>query len=185
MVWSYRTTIVVTLCKKNFYGIWQAIYLNKNFGLRKRSTWYLPWYYVDQQGFLICNTLCVMHCEKNITESLKKTLIGEKDSRKTQGSHGLKGSQHTAVIVAHTGEKTKKFDFATSFVCAHKKKERGIRGCCAAVENSNSLCWPIAKNSSHGWKPERIEIQRLPCLYATSFAPLCTHNHEKKNSIYV
>ena len=45
----------------------------------------------------------------------------------TQGSHGLKGSQHTAAFVAHTGEKTRKPDFATSFVCAHKEREGSIR----------------------------------------------------------
>ena len=40
----------------------------------------------------------------------------------TQGSHGLKRSQHTAAFVAQTGEKTTKPSFATSPICAHKNE---------------------------------------------------------------
>jgi hypothetical protein len=39
---------------------------------------------VHQQGLLIRNTLDVMHCEKNITESLMKTIFGEKDTLKAR-----------------------------------------------------------------------------------------------------
>jgi hypothetical protein len=67
--------------------------------------------------------------------------------RYTEGSHGFTGSQHTAAFVAHTGEKTKKPHFVTSPIGAHKEREGGICGCCAAIENSNPLCGPIAEKS--------------------------------------
>jgi hypothetical protein len=44
----------------------------------------LTWNFLEQQGLLICNTLDVMHCEKNITESLMKFLFGEKDTLKVR-----------------------------------------------------------------------------------------------------
>ena len=37
-------------------------------------------------------------------------------------------------------------------------KRRKFCGCCAAAENSYTLCWPIAKNNSCECEPERIEI---------------------------
>ena len=40
--------------------------------------------FLVQQGLLIRNTLDVMHCEKNITESLMKFLFGEKDTLKVR-----------------------------------------------------------------------------------------------------
>ena len=44
----------------------------------------LPCNCLVQQGLLIRNTLDVMHCEKNITESLMKFLFGKKDTLKVR-----------------------------------------------------------------------------------------------------
>ena len=62
-------------------------------------------------------------------------------------------------------------------MCAHKEREECICGCCTAIENSNSLCWPITKNSLRRWETQRIGIPTLPCPYVTSLVPLYTHNH--------
>ena len=50
------------------------------------------------------------------------------------------------------------FDFTASLICAHKEREGGLCGCCAVVENSYSLCWPMAKESPRDWELEMIEI---------------------------
>lgn len=122
-----------------------------------------------------CNALREEHNRK----SYENLIWGE---GYTQGPHGFKGSQHTVAFVAHIGEKTRKPDIAKSPIRAHKEREGGLCGCCAAIENSNPLCGPIAEKSSRGWDIERIEISRLPCPYATSSAPLCTHNHEERGA---
>ena len=110
-----------------------------------------------QHGLLIRNTLDVMHCEieKHNGKPHEIPIWGE---GYTKGSHGPKRSQQTAVFVAHTGEKTRMFDFTASLICAHKEREGGLCGCCAVVENSYSLCWPMAKESPRDWELEMIEI---------------------------
>ena len=85
-----------------------------------------------------------------------KFLFGEKDTLKVRMD--LKEANKRPYLWPILGKKTRMFDFTASLICAHKEREGGLCGCCAVVENSYSLCWPMAKESPRDWELEIIEI---------------------------
>ena len=163
MVWSYWTIIVSTLCNSLLYGIWHAMYL--------------PWYCVHQQGLLICNTLDVMQCEKNITKSLMKTLFGKKDTLKVRMD--LKEANIRPHLWPIPGRNQKTWLCRKPHMCSQRTRRRYLWMLCGNQKLQPTM-WTNCGKEFTWWDIERIEIPRLSCLYATSFAPLCTHNHEIK-----
>jgi hypothetical protein len=62
-----------------------------------------------------------MHCGRNIIKNFMKTKSGEKDILKV--CMGLKdANMHIALFAVHTEKKSKKLDFAASFICAYKER---------------------------------------------------------------
>ena len=75
-----------------------------------------------EQGLLIRNTLDVMHCEKNIIESLMKTIFGEKDTLKV--SMDLKEANIWAHLWPILGKKPRSLTLPqASYVLTKKEKE--------------------------------------------------------------